>query len=167
MKYTEIQQQLKKRFIFFSYLVAFFLTMLAASFEYWSFFSPDYVVIIMLYWLIRQPIHQPFWLIFLVSLLLDTLFSTYLGLHAIPLLAPAYFIHLRHTQIDMLGAGQQLIVVLVLLLLFRLINAGLLLIFVSQSISLMYFLPAVIGTILWPFVGEFIRYAALKSQHHA
>lgn len=166
MKYIEIQKQIKKRIIFFSYVIAFFLTMLVSSFEQWSFLVPDYVALVMLYWLIRQPMHQPFWVIFLVGLLLDALFSTYLGLHAIPLLIPAYFIHLRHTQIDMLGAGQQFIIVFILLLLVRLIQSLLLFIFVNQSISFIYLLPAVIGALLWPFLGEVIRYAALKSQHH-
>jgi rod shape-determining protein MreD len=137
--------------IFFTIIVAFGLSLLPLPMVI-SPFIPDWVLLIMVYWMIYFPQRIGFFVVWVCGLLIDVLTNSLLGEHALAGVVVAYFVLKFYRRIRLFSIGQQMISIGVLLGIYRAILfwiQGL----IQQPLSNMYWLPILIGTLLWPLIA--------------
>lgn len=118
---------------------------------------PDWVGLTLIFWCLMLPYRVSVGSGFLIGLLLDALTGTLLGQHALALSIIAYVCVRLHARIRAYPAWQQTLTVLVLLVLHQLV-----VLWVDRTIgrpghSLAYWLPSLIGMLLWPLVFHWLN----------
>lgn len=117
---------------------------------------PDWVGLTLIFWCLVLPYRVSVASGFVAGLLLDVLTGTLLGEHALALSLVAYVCVRLHQRIRAYPTWQQALTVLTLLILHQLIT-----LWVDSTIGrparpLSYWLPSVIGMLLWPFAYRFL-----------
>jgi len=120
--------------------------------EWLSSFRPDWVVIVMIYWMLISPGRMGMLSALLLGLLLDTLTGSLLGQHALAMLAVAYLTITFSLRIRVFPVGQMSLTVLLLLALYQFLlfwvdgMAG-------QKVALLTrWAPALAGALVWPLI---------------
>lgn len=122
-----------------------------------GYFRPDWIALILVYWVIALPHRVGLTTAWLTGLSMDVLLGTLLGQHALSYLVLAYIALNLYQRLRMFSVWQQAMVLFALLGLNELIN------FWAESVaglsdwSLWYLSPALSGAMLWPFVFLFLR----------
>ena len=132
-------------------LIAFMLAMMPLP-EWAVNFRPDWVTLALIYWVMASPATIGVTVAWLVGLMLDVTHGAILGQHAIGLVMVSYIVLLQHQRLRVASLVQQSLVILILLLLKQLLVLwvdGI----VDQSADIwVYFAPAIVGTLLWPWL---------------
>jgi len=138
-------------------IVALMLVMLPLP-EWAQEFRPDWVTLVLIYWVMAVP--ERFGVVFawILGLLLDVTQGAILGQHAIGLVLIVYIVQLQYLRIRVFSLVQQALVVFVLLLVKQLLVLwvnGL----VGQAPEnvVSYFLPSLTGAIIWPWLFIILR----------
>jgi rod shape-determining protein MreD len=137
--------------VFASILIAMVLRILPVP-ENWAYFNPDWVLLVLMYWSMAIPEKVGVGYAWVVGLFSDMLTGRLLGQHALAYALVAYICVKMHRQLRLYPLYQQMLPVLLLLLL------GQLLIFWTQNIKAasaigwVYWLPSLMGTLVWPLV---------------
>jgi len=118
---------------------------------------PDWVTLVMIYWVMAMPEKVGVTVAWIFGLLLDVAQGSILGQHAVGLVLITYIVLLQYSRIRVFSLVQQAIVVFFLLLIKQL-----LVLWVNGIIGLTpqlssYFLPSLIGAILWPWLFLSLR----------
>lgn len=113
---------------------------------------PPWLLMTLIYWLLRRPYHIGLGVTWLLGLFADLLHGSLLGEHAYAFVSLACLSIYFHQRINSFPFRQQMLVMLSLLSLYQL-----LLLFVKLAIGhvpdlWLFWLPAVTGTLLWPFI---------------
>jgi len=121
-------------------------------------YRPDWVTLVALYWALALPRAFGVGLSWCCGLFLDVVQGTVLGQHALGLALASYVALRFHQRIRVYPLGQQGIIVLVLLVLKQTVvlwTNGI----IGQAPDnlLLYYAPAVIGMLLWPWVFIILR----------
>lgn len=124
---------------------------------------PDWVALTLIYWCLALPYRVSVGSGFIAGLLLDVLTGTLLGQHALALSLVAYVCVRLHQRIRAYPIWQQALTVLMLLVLHQLLT-----LWVDSTIgrpqrSPSYWLPSLIGMVLWPPVYRF--FTALRVNY--
>jgi rod shape-determining protein MreD len=138
-------------------ILALMLVMLPLP-EWAQVFRPDWVTLVLIYWVMAVP--QRFGVIFawILGLLLDVTQGAILGQHAIGLVLVIYIVQLQYLRIRVFSLVQQALVVFLLLLLKQL-----LVLWVNGVVGqapeniASYFLPSLIGAMVWPWLFIILR----------
>ncbi len=129
--------------------------------DWLDFVRPDFVTLVVMYWVLVMPERVGVTMAWCVGLLLDVTQGAILGQHALGLVLVTYILQLEYQRIRVFSLVQQALVVFVLLLIKQIMVLwvyGL----VGHAPSLqLYFLPSLIGAIIWPWV-----YLILRSLQH-
>ena len=125
--------------------------------DWLAYVRPEFVTLVVMYWVLAMPERIGVTIAWCVGLLLDVTQGAILGQHALGLVIVTYILQLEYQRIRVFSLVQQALVVFVLLLIKQIMVLwvyGL----VGHAPNLqLYFLPSLIGAIIWPWVYLFLR----------
>lgn len=138
--------------IVLSFLVAFIFTI--APLPNWlHWFYPQWIVLVLIYWILVLPEFFGIFAAWLVGIFLDLLYNTVLGEHAIGLVVICYFLLKFHARINFFSLWQKTAVILLLLLSYQ----SIIIIFEygmgKPVVIWMYLLSTLISAIFWPYLA--------------
>jgi rod shape-determining protein MreD len=118
---------------------------------------PQWVALVLIYWCMALPQRVGVGIGFLAGLLQDALIGSLLGQHALAFALLAFLTIKLHQRIRVFPLWQQALSVLMLLLLTQLILFWINGMIGRSPSEWTYWLTALIGTLLWPWVFMFMR----------
>lgn len=142
--------------IVFSFVVAFLLTIVPLP-EGLRVYRPDWVALVLIYWCMAVPERVGVGYGWSAGLLVDVLTGTLLGQHAMGLAIVAFLTLKLHQRIRLYPLWQQALTVLLLLAMHQLLSMWIDGIIGRPGHNWTYWFPAIIGTLIWPFVYSFLR----------
>ncbi|NWK77579.1 rod shape-determining protein MreD [Aquitalea sp. LB_tupeE] len=159
----ELLKPVKRRFIFMTFLLAVLVEMvpLPHGSTRWL---PDFISLVLLYWVINQPRRVNVGLAFLMGLVADIATAGMLGQHALAYSVTAYLALSRQRQLIMFNLGQQALSVLALMLCNQSIMVVARMLTGAAFVGWSYFLPPLIGALLWPLLTKLLL---LPYRHHS
>lgn len=120
-------------------------------------FRPQWVALALIYWCLALPQRVGVGSAWLLGIFQDVLSGTLLGQHALGLSVIAFVIVKLHLRIRIFPLWQQSLTVMVLLLLERLLELWVMGATGQPTPTLWYWLPALVGTLLWSWVYIVLR----------
>jgi len=118
---------------------------------------PEWVVLVLIYWALAMPEQIGVTVAWFVGLILDVTQGAIIGQHAVGLVLVVFVINTQYQRIRVFSLAQQALVVLLLLLIKQALVlwvSGM----VGQAPDIgLYFLPALTGAILWPWLFIILR----------
>lgn len=122
----------------------------------WNFWRPEWVALLVIYWVLRAPAHFGMITAWALGLFVDVLEASVLGLHAAAFSLLAFLVLSAHQRMKLYPVGQQS------LLVFLFIGLGQMLIHFLQHLvgtpqdGLHYLLPALTSAVVWPVLVVFL-----------
>ena len=101
----------------------------------------------------------------LVGIMLDVSHGSIMGQHALGLTLVIYIVHSQHQRLRVASLLQQALVILVLLLLKQLLALWVSGIMGHAPGTWLYFMPSLIGAMLWPWIFIILRDLQRKFGH--
>lgn len=139
-----------------SFFLAFVLAVLPLP-QGLSYWRPEFVTMVLLFWVLNAPNVVGVWFAFLVGLLLDVLFATPFGVNALVLSLLAWMSRLSWRWITVFSVWQTSGLVLGLVFVGLVVKRVLLGIVAVAPDSLLYWLPALSSALVWPTVMVSLR----------
>jgi len=124
---------------------------------------PQFVLLIVFYWLFRSPFLHGAMFAWLTGLLLDIFIGELLGRHAIVFALCAYLIRLVQHRLHHFGVFHQAMLVLFMVLVSQLLLHSITLIFRAGWEGSLSIAPAITSAIIWPLLVFFAN-RLLKTQ---
>ena len=120
-------------------------------------FRPDWVTLVLIYWVLAFPSYIGVGIAWLAGLLLDVSYGTLMGQHAIGMVLVIYVIHIQHQLLRVASLLQQAIVIFFLLLIKQLLTLWVDGMLGREPDNWLYFMPTITSTILWPWLYLILR----------
>lgn len=139
-----------------SFLVAFVLAVLPLP-QALSYWRPDFVTMVLIFWILNAPNLVGVWIGFFLGILVDALLGTVFGVHPLMLAVVAYLTRLSWRRVAVFSIWQTSGLVLVLVLVGLVVKRILLGIVAVPPASVLYWLPALTSALLWPTVMVSLR----------
>jgi rod shape-determining protein MreD len=153
---AEILRPVRNGYIVLTLMVALLLNLLALP-QAVNAARPDFIALTLIYWVVYHPRRVGFLPAWLLGLAMDVVDGSLFGQHALAYATLMYLSILLHRRIVMFGMRHQVLHVFgilgasqVVMLLVRLI-AG------ADFPGLLYFIPSLLGALLWPLLFTVIR----------
>ncbi|MCW9047917.1 MAG: rod shape-determining protein MreD [Gammaproteobacteria bacterium] len=125
--------------------------------DWLEYARPEWVVLVLMYWALAMPERIGVTMAWVVGLLLDVTQGAIIGQHALGLVLVVFVISTQYQRIRVFSLAQQALVVMLLLLVKQVMVlwvSGI----VGQAPDIgLYFLPALTGAILWPWLFIVLR----------
>lgn len=134
-----------------SFLVGMILTILPLP-ESMVWYRPEWMAMILFFWLISAPNYVGVFTAFFIGLLTDLLTGAALGLHALLFSLIAFFVLHFYIKIHGLPTWQRTLMLLAILLVYFAIQGWVYHLVGVPSHFGHFFLPAIVSTLLWPWV---------------
>lgn len=150
------------RVVFLSVIVALMLAMMPLP-EWALSLRPDWVTMVIIYWVMALPQQVGVTVAWISGLLLDVSLGSILGQHAIGLVLVAYLVSLQYQRVRVFSLFQQSIVVSILLIFKQILVLWVDGIAGHANESWSYFIPSIIGAMLWPWIFTLLRH--IRRQH--
>ena len=150
-------------FIAISFVTAFIFSVLVLPSAV-SFFRPEWVAIVVIYWVIKAPLQIGVVVAWVAGLLLDVLEGGLLGVNALSLAIVAYLILTMHQRIKLFPLIQQSFTVFLVVGIHLMIGHFIRSIVGNSVPGIIYLIPAISSAILWPFAVLFIDKLAIKLR---
>lgn len=150
----------RRRNPFFALPLSFFLAFVLAVLplpQGLSYWRPEFVTMVLLFWLLHAPNLVGVWFAFFIGLLLDVLFATPFGVNAMVLSVVAWLSRLSWRWVAVFSVWQTSGLVLALVFAGLLVKRVLLGIVGVAPDSLLYWLPSLSSALLWPTVMVSLR----------
>lgn len=122
-----------------------------------GFLRPDWVAMVLVYWLIALPHRVGILSAWATGLIVDVLLGSLLGQHALAYVIIAYIALNLYQRLRMFTVWQQALVLFALLGLNQLINFWIENIAGDAEWRMWYLMPALAGAFLWPWVFLLLR----------
>jgi rod shape-determining protein MreD len=122
-----------------------------------SYWRPEFVTIVLVFWVLNAPNIVGIWFAFLVGLLLDVLFASTFGVHTLVLSLVAWLARLSWRWVAVFSVWQTSGLVLVLVLASLVVKRVLLGLVAVPPDSPLYWLPALTSALVWPSVMVSLR----------
>ena len=129
-----------------------------------GFLRPDWVAMILVYWIIALPHRLGIPAAWLAGVAVDVLLGSPIGQHALSYVLIAYIAGSLYQRARMFSVLQQATILLALLGLNELVGFWVESIVGITDWSFWYLLPAVSGSFLWPLVFLMLRYLRRKAK---
>lgn len=123
-----------------------------------GYLRPEWIVLVLLYWVIALPHRVGILFAWFVGLLTDVLWGDLLGQHAMAFMIIAYIGQNLYQRLRMFTVWQQSLIIFAIVGLNQLINFWIESIAGPAVWSMWYLLPAVVSALLWPWVFLILRY---------
>jgi rod shape-determining protein MreD len=128
---------------------------------------PYWVALVLIYWALEtQDLISLGWA-FIIGLLLDLLTGSLLGLHALSLVIIIYLVTRFRPRLRFFPPWQQALSLFALLLNDRIILLWIISLRGDPLPSLSFWLPPIIGTVLWPWLFLLLDRARSASHHRS
>lgn len=121
------------------------------------YFRPDWIALVVVYWVLALPNRLGIVYGFLHGLLLDLLLIKLLGLNALGLSLLAFTVSRTHRQMRMLPIWQQALLIGILIALMKLLVAWIATWVSDFRITPYYWYSIVTDIIVWPFIYILLR----------
>ena len=118
---------------------------------------PDWVMLVLIYWVLAFPGQIGVGIAWFTGLLLDVSYGTLMGQHAIGMVLVIYIIHLQHQRLRVASLLQQAIVIFFLLLLKQLLTLWVNGMLGRAPDNWLYFVPTITSALLWPWIYLILR----------
>ncbi|WP_293759661.1 rod shape-determining protein MreD [uncultured Aquitalea sp.] len=158
----ELLKPVKRRFIFFSLLLAVLVELIPLPHGS-TRWLPDFISLVLLYWVINQPRRVSVGIAFLMGLVADIATAGLFGQHALAYSVTAFLALSRQRQLVMFNLGQQALSVLGLMMANQAIMVVARMLTGAAFVGWAYFLPPLIGALLWPLLTKLML---LPYRHH-
>jgi len=142
--------------IIVSLSVALMLNMLPLP-DWANYSRPDWVTLVLIYWAMALPQIAGVLLAFIFGLLLDVSHTTLLGQHAVALVLIIFMVQRLYLRVRVYTLIQQAFFVGILLVIKQLIVLWVSGITDNAPDTKLYFLPALVGAIIWPWLFILLR----------
>lgn len=120
---------------------------------------PQWLILVIVYWIIAVPHRVSLGIAWLLGLLLDALYGTLLGEHALALCVIAFLAQRLHRQIRMFPLLQQAISVFILTLVYQALILWIQGVLGQLGKNLYWFWVSALTTmLLWPWAAMLLRY---------
>lgn len=149
-------------FIFVSFFVGFFLA--AIEMGDFEMVRPDWVGLLVIFWVLVLPERVGIFVASLVGLLYDTLVGTPLGMYAAVYAALAYTVLLLHARLRMYPVGQQALVVFLLLGVTHILAQWLKMALLDLVSGELHIWSALASAVAWPWVYGPLRTLQLRLR---
>lgn len=145
------QKNIPYGLIFISLFVALLLEVLPMP--VWSqWFRPDWVAMVVLYWVLTMPERVNVGVAWIMGLLLDGLNGTLLGEHALALIIIAFLMSKWHRQVKNFPVWQSALVVGILILIYKVLIWAIQGLIGQPPDSYAYLFSILTSMLLWPWV---------------
>ena len=142
--------------ILLSFMLALMLTEMPMP-EVFEWGRPQWVALVLIYWVAALPHRVGPWYGWMIGLLLDILQGSLLGIHALSLALIAAIIHSLHLRFRMYPLWQQALLVLVMVGIYQqLLNWGQML-QGARTDSLLFLFPSLVSAFIWPWLFVLLR----------
>jgi rod shape-determining protein MreD len=128
-----------------------------------GFLRPDWVAMILVYWIIALPHRAGISLAWLTGIAVDGLLGSPIGQHALSYVLIAYVAASLYQRVRMFSVWQQSTILFALLGLNQVVGFWVESIVGPTDWSFWYLLPAVSGAFLWPSVFLILRYLRRRT----
>ena len=128
-----------------------------------GFLRPDWVAMVLVYWIIALPQRVGIPAAWLAGIAVDVLLGSPIGQHALSYVLIAYVAGSLYQRVRMFSVWQQATILLALLGLNQLVEFWVGSIVGPKNWSFWYLLPAVSGAFLWPLVFLMLRYLRRRA----
>lgn len=142
--------------IIFSFFIAFILSIVPLS-NWGDLLRPQWVALVLIYWVIALPHQVGLLTAFILGLLLDALYGSLLGEHALALTLVAYFAERLHRQMRMFPLLQQAVAVLIMIMIYQALLIWVQGILGELSNVRWLWLSALVSMLLWPWLYLLLR----------
>lgn len=122
---------------------------ISATMAHWR---PQFVLLVVFYWLFRSPFLHGITFAWLAGLLLDVFVGELLGRHAMVFALCAYLLQLLQQRLHHFGVFHQAMLVLLMALMSQLLLHSITLIFRSDWDSNLLIAPAITSALIWPLL---------------
>lgn len=139
-----------------SFIPAFILSQMPVP-HFLEWWRPEWVLMVLVYWVIALPERVGVFSGFCVGLILDILRDTPLGLNALSLTIIAYFAELLHKRLRMFPFWQAAVMVGILAGINQLLFHWMQRLTGTISGDFMFLLPALMTGIMWPWLFVLLR----------
>lgn len=127
-------------------------------------FRPDWIALILLYWIIHTPNRVGITSAFICGILLDLAYDTLLGQHAFGLVIISFIAYKFHQRVRVYPVTQQSLFILLLLLIKQLLILWIYGITQrAPSYTFIYFSASFMGMLLWPVIVALMEQIRRKS----
>ncbi len=123
-----------------------------------GYLRPEWVVLVLIYWVIALPHRVGVIVAFAVGILVDVLMGSLLGLHAISLMVVAYIAMNLYQRLRMFSVWQQSIIILATVGVHQLITFWIESIAGLRDWNLWYLMSAVMSALFWPWIFLALRF---------
>ncbi len=152
---------------FFVILISLVIALILSSIplpDWAKYLRPEWVMMVLLYWVIALPHRVGLGTAWILGLVLDTLQNTLLGEHAAALLITTYIGLRMHQQIRLFPPWQQAFSVMLLTALYQFLLFWVQGIAGQLSAGWLYWLPVFTSMIIWPWLFELLRACRRKFK---
>jgi len=122
-----------------------------------SYGRPEFVTMVLVFWVLNEPGKVGVWTAFVLGLLMDVLMATTFGVHPLMLAVIAYLARLSYRWVTVFSLWQTGGLVFALVLAGLLVKRILLGILGTGPDSLLYWAPALTSALVWPTVMLSLR----------
>jgi rod shape-determining protein MreD len=126
--------------------------------EWMQWARPEWVALVLIYWVIAIPQRIGVVTAWLLGMLLDSIEGAVLGQNALSLSVVAYFSAILYQRLRMYAIWQQAMVVCILIAINQFIGQWVQNLGGSGAASLLFLLPALVSALLWPWVMLLLRH---------
>ncbi|MDP6026758.1 MAG: rod shape-determining protein MreD [Pseudomonadales bacterium] len=123
-----------------------------------GYLRPQWVVLVLIYWIIALPHRIGVAVAWLIGLLVDVLLGSLLGQHGIAFIVVAYISSSLYQRLRMFAVWQQSLVVFATIGLSQLINSWIENIAGLSEWNMWYLVPAFVSALLWPWIFLVLRF---------
>ena len=145
-----------------SFVVAFVLAVYPLP-QGMQWARPEWVTLVLIYWVIALPQRVGMVVSFSVGLILDLLEGSLLGQNALSLSVVAYLSLLLYQRLRVFNMLQQVAVIFVMVGINQLVSQWVQNLTGVGAVSLFFLLPALLSALMWPAVLTLLRY--LRRQY--
>ncbi|MFB0974806.1 MAG: rod shape-determining protein MreD [Tolumonas sp.] len=121
-------------------------------------FRPDWVALVVLYWVIALPHHLGIVSAWVVGLIMDILLGSTLGIHALGMAVTTYVAAAQYQKLRNFSVWQQALVMGSLIFIGQLLIFWVEHLFASPRLNTRFVWASLSSTLLWPSVYLFLRY---------
>lgn len=131
--------------------------------EWMQWARPEWVALVLIYWVIALPQRIGIAIAWLVGIMLDSLEGAVLGQNALSLSVVAYLSIILYQRLRMYAIWQQAMVVCILILIHQLIGQWVQNLARVGADTFMFLFPVLASALLWPWVMLLLRH--LRRQY--
>ena len=118
---------------------------------------PDWVLLVLIFWVLTSPEHVGVGLAFLLGLILDLLDASLLGEHALAFVCTIYIVSKLQRRWMFFPMIQQMALIFMLLLIYKLVIFAVQGFVAELPSSFLYWVSIIVSVVLWPWLFALLR----------